>query len=202
MSQAHLDRVRDDLQTMRNAAGLDLPFGRFDALSNVWVGICGLLVMLCGLLVPWEYRGAVSVPICLAVAGGAWAGMRAKRDRAARPASWREHKLGLVAALVVTPLAYGYIRWERHLGMPREMVGGAAVFFVGVGVLLVAITDPRRLYYVGGGLALMAAGAAIPTLAPAQVIAACGLSMAVGCFSAAAVQYAQLRRSAEHVTAH
>lgn len=202
MSQAHLDRVRDDLQTMRNAAGLDLPFGRFDMLSNLWVGTCGVLVTLCAMAAPWEYRGIVAVPLCLAVAGGAWAGLLARRDRAARPSPWREHKLGILGALVVTPVAVAYMRWERHLGMPREMVGAAAMFFVGVGLLVFALVDRRRLYYVGGGLALMVAGALVPTLAPAQVIAVGGLCIAVGCYSAAAVQFRQLRRSATHDATH
>lgn len=202
MSQGHLDRVREDLQTIRSAAGLELPFGRFDMFSNVWVGICGLFVTLCAMAVPWEYRGFVAVPLCLAVAGGAWAGMLARRDRAARPASWREHKLGIAGALIVTPVVVAYMRWERHLGMPREMVGAAAMFFVGVGLLLFAFVDRRRLYYVGGGLALMVAGTAVPTLAPSQVIAVGGLCIAVGCFSAAAVQFWQLRRSATHDSTH
>jgi hypothetical protein len=196
MNQPHLDRVREDLQTMRNAAGFDLPFGQFDVLSNVWIGCCGLFITLCAVAAPWEYRGVLALPLGLAVAGAAWAGVRARRERGDRPAGWREHKSGLVAAGIVTPLAVAYMRWERHLGLPRETVGAAALFFIGLALLVIGILDRRRRHYLGGALALMPYGIVLPSLAPPQVVAAGGLCMFAACLSSAAIQRWQLKRAA------
>lgn len=196
MNHVPLDRVREDLQTMRNAAGLEPLFGPFDVLSNLWIGGCGLLITLCATVAPWEYRGILALPLGLAVAGAAWAGARARRERGDRPASWREHKSGIVVAGIVTPLAVAYMRWERHLGLPREAVGAAALFFIGLALLVIGVLDRRRRHYFGGALALMPYGIALPSLAPVQVVAAGGLCMFAACVSAAVIQHWQLKRTA------
>jgi hypothetical protein len=74
-------------------------------------------------------------------------------------------------------------------------VGAAAVFFVGVAALLVALGDRRRISYLSAAVPLMSFGLAIPLLERGQVIFAGGLCIAVACLSAAAVQSYQLRRA-------
>jgi len=191
MSQVPLERVREDLETIRTAIGVELPFGRSEVLANIWTAACGLLVALWSLLAPSEYRGT-AVVLDLAVLGWLWCSYHARRHRGVRPWTWREHKLGLLGAAIVTPCLVAYMLWERHLGMPREMVGAAALFSVGLGVLLISLVDQRRRYYLGGALALMTWGVSFPLLAPPQIIMAAGIVLAVAGISAAVVQTWQL----------
>ena len=95
--------------------------------------------------------------------------------------------------LVAVPLVIGYMQWERQLGIPREIVGAASMFFCGVGVLVFAVVNHRRLCYLGTAIPLMAFGLAIPLCTASQVVIAAGLCMMVGGLAMAGIQYWQLR---------
>ena len=193
MSQTNLNRLRDDLETVKRAAGVDRPFGREDIRAALWCAACGVLVSVWALLGPWEYRWVVAVPLALAALGGISAYWRAHRERGAEPVRWREHRLSGTAALVAVPLAIGYMQWERQIGVPREFVGAASVFFLGVGLLIFAVLDRQRRPYAGGAIPLMAFAGAIPLCSPAQVVIAGGLCWAVGGLATAGFQAWQLR---------
>src|SRR5258708_35620677 len=106
-----IDRVRNDLETLRQAAGLDLPFARADVRTNLWTAACGALLAAWSALAPWDYRGLVAVPLVLAVAGAVWSARTAHRHRGLRPSPWREHRVGMLAALILLPLVAVYIQW-------------------------------------------------------------------------------------------
>jgi hypothetical protein len=192
-----IDRVRNDLETLRQAAGLDLPFSRDDIRTNLWVAACGALLAGWAALAPWDYRGLVAVPLLLAVAGAVWSARAAHRHRGSRPSPWREHRVGMLAVAVLHPLVAAYMQWEKHLGIPREMAGAAAVFFVGVATLVFGLADRRRVSYLAAAVPLMAYGLVIPLLTRQQVIVAGGVCMTVACLAVAAIQTAQLRRAGD-----
>lgn len=202
MSEEHVDRIRGDLQALRDAVGLDLPFGRADVHAAVWTAGCGALIAAWSALADWQWRGFIGLPLAMAVVGAAWSARQAHSSRAARPSQWREHRMGMMAMLIVAPLAYGYIQWEKWVGMPREMVGSAPLFFIGLGALMFAFLDRRRMYYAGGGVQLMVLGLMMPLLSPQQVIIAIGVNMAVGCLLVAGIQMVQLRRQGDLDGAH
>jgi hypothetical protein len=197
MSQDHIERIRGDLETIRHAVGLELPYGRNDVRTNIWMATCGALIAIWSALAPWEFRGIVAIPLGLAVLGGLWSTAQARRNRATAPSRWREHRLAGMAALVFTPLAVAYMRWEKWTGMPREMVGAAGLFFVGLGALVVSILDPRRRYYLGAAVPLITFGLAVPLLTSSQVIIAAGLCLMFAGLSAAAIQTVQLQHAGE-----
>ena len=193
MSHADLNRVRDDLETMKEAAGVGLPFGREDVRAGMWCAVCGILISAWALLGPWEYRWVILAPLSLAVVGGFRASVTARRQRAVEPVRWREHRLSGIVAVVAVPLAIGYTQWERQLGFPRELVGAASVFFVGVGALVFAVVNRKRLYYVGAAIPLMTFGLAIPLCSASQVVIAGGLCLMAGGLATAGIQHWQLR---------
>ncbi len=67
MSQADLNRVREDLATIQHAARLELPFGKEDVRTSLWSAVCGLFITLWAVFAPWEYRWVVLVPLVAAV---------------------------------------------------------------------------------------------------------------------------------------
>lgn len=195
MNQESVDRIRGDLEILKQAAGLDLPFGRHDVAASLWLAGCGVLLGVWAALAPWEYRGVVFVPIALVILAGAWSAWQAHRNRAVSPAAWREHRLSIRGVLIATPLVVAYLLWQKSLGLPRGGAGGAALFLFGVAALVLALADRRRMYYLAGAIPLMAWGIAVPMLAPDQVIVAGGIAMTVGGLAAAAIQSVQLRRT-------
>jgi len=193
MSETGLNRVRDDLATIKQAAGLELPFGKEDVRLGLWSAIIGVFVTACAVFSPWEYRRMIFVPIGLAVLLTVWTSIKMRQQRTKQPGRWREQRTIGIAVLVFLPLAIGYKYWERASGRPGEMVGAASVVFFGVGVLVAAVIEKKRLYYAGGAIPLMAVGISIPLCTPRQVMIAAGLCWITGGLAVAAIQAWQLR---------
>lgn len=193
MSQTDLNRVREDLDTIKQAAGLELPFCNEDVRLNLWSALCGVLVTACALFTPWEYRLIVLIPVGLATLITASTARKIQQQRSQNPGRWREQRLAGIAVLVFLPLAIVYKLWERSLGMPREMIGAAVVFFFGVGLLIIALTNRKRLYYAGASIPMMAFGFSIPICSPRQVLIAVGICWITASLAAAAIQSWQLR---------
>lgn len=202
MSESSLDRVRKDLDAIRHVIGVDLPFGRADVVANLWLFPCGLLMAMWPWVLGWEYRKMALAPLLLALLGCLWCSYNAHRYRSIRPSAWREHKLGLLSALVMLACVMPYAQWERHVGVPRGSVGAALMFSIGVGGLLMCVIDWRRRYYVGWAIPLMVFGVVLPLLTPAHVISAAGASMATAGFLTASIQAWQLRGGAEFHATH
>ena len=193
MSHADLERVRADLNTMREAAGDGLPFGRTD----VWIGValagCGVVMAAWAAWAPREYRWGVLLPVLFFAAAYAALGRHVGRRKGREPARWREFRLTMVAGAVVVPLAVGYMFWEKSVGVPRGVAGAAAIFFVSLGAAVVGITDRSRRNYLGSALPGVAFGAAIPLLSARGVVVAAGLCLAAAGLLTSAIQVWLLR---------
>ena len=98
MTPADLNRVRDDLETIKRAAGVGLPFGREDVRAGLWCAGCGILISAWALLGPWEYRLVILIPLSLAVLSATRASMTARRKRGLEPVRWRERRLAGVTS--------------------------------------------------------------------------------------------------------
>jgi FtsH-binding integral membrane protein len=194
VSAPDANRLREDLATLRHAAALEPTFSRDDVLASLVFAAAGAALAAGTAFVPGEYRRPLAI-VFVVVFLAIWAVLvtRARRARAARPATWREHRLNLVAALILIPATIAYMRWERQIGLPRETVGAAAVVFVGHGVFLVGVLTRGRAHYIGSALPLIAFGLAIPFCTPQQVLIAAGLCLVVAGLAAAALQSRQLR---------
>src|SRR5262245_43025992 len=102
MSQADLQRLRSDLDTIQHAASLELPFGW----SEVWLALtlvpCGLVISGWCAFGDQEYDWLGVVPLVLVAAGIAVWVFR-NRDRFLRTASRRrEIRFGAIATAVIT----------------------------------------------------------------------------------------------------
>ena len=62
MSQAEINRIREDLETIREAAGMGLPFGWEDVWLNLAGVPCGLIVFAAGVFGAPECRTLMTMP--------------------------------------------------------------------------------------------------------------------------------------------
>jgi hypothetical protein len=158
-----LNRVREDLAVIRQAAGTELPFNRQD----VWIMApvacaAGGAIACVGWWLPWEYRWVALFPVAVLI--GVWftLAQSSHRRRAAEPARWRETRFGLWTVFVLVPVFLGFMFWEKAMGMSWIAVSATAVFFVGFGAAWIAVLDRMRRYYFGTALPLMAMGIVLP----------------------------------------
>jgi len=188
-----ITRVRQDLETVHQAAGIGLPFGREDVIIE--------LVMAGGLAV----FGAVSVfvrsywlflailpPLGALVVRLTFLRLKYRRSTGRSAVRRREYTAGFAGGLasICVLLAFDWSgRAHAHLHLVH------AAFLCGCGVVLlgVGIADPGRRASVGGAAGLLVAGLGILFFYETQVIAVVAAALASGLLADAAIMIYQLR---------
>jgi len=195
MSEAEIGRIRGDLETIRQAAGLGLPFGWED----VWLSLagvpCGLILSVAGAFIhPLSYVWLAALPVLGVVVFAASLRYRFRRSTGRSTARRLEYDLGLGAAMICSLLASVFLLWARRTGAPILMIGGAAVSMIGGLCAVLALTSPGRRYWLASAIVLIAFGLVLPFCSPRQVAVVAGASLAICGLATAAIQAGQLRR--------
>lgn len=181
-----LDRIRDDLATLRHAAAVDVPFGT--ELVYFWAAVaaaCGLLTFTLAM-----GAGAPIEPVVLGlwIAGAALLlaaivrFVRVVARRAEQPAPWRELRGIAVAKLVAAPLLLGFLAWLYALGAPAKIVLSVLVFCMSLATVMYALSRWTRRWAFGIAAPGLALGFALPVVPAASVplaVAACGTVIGV-----------------------
>jgi hypothetical protein len=204
MAHSDLRRLARDVETIQQAAGLELPFGKADvyvnlalipagALMAVWGAMTGPRLMLVGLL-----------PLALALLPGAYLRYQYRRSTGRSPGRRREYSFNFVLGGVLLAGASGFAWWAGHHHFSSMAVAIAAVFFTGLFVTALGLLDRMRRYQLGPGLPLIAFGLALPLLEPykaanyhATMIAG-GVTVALAGLLTAAIMHAQLNAAARN----
>src|SRR5262245_14497841 len=117
MSDAELRRLREDLDTMQQAAGMGLPF----EWPDVWEAL--VLVPAGGFLAAWAFLApadwlvlGLAPLLLLALAAGArraWRRLHSETPPTAR----REHSFAIVSSLVIVGGLALYFVWVKKFGL-------------------------------------------------------------------------------------
>jgi len=163
MEGGELRRVKEDLATVKEAAGLKLSFGWEDVRWHVILGV-SCLIELVWALVPhgmskrWGFLPTLALAIYYIVY------VRAKYRRASgrSPVRRRGYTRTIVAACVVLPLTAAYVYWAEHWHIPARQVVAAAMVWAPFVALLLELHDRRGLLSsLGFVVGMPAAGVAI-----------------------------------------
>jgi hypothetical protein len=194
MGGPEIERIRRDLDVMREAAGLELPFGWEDVWLSLALVPCGLVLSGLGAWGPLSSARLGVLPLLGVVAALGVLRYRYRRRSGRSQVRRREYDLGLVAGTLLALLAGGFLAWARRLGQPTEVMGGLAVAMAGGLCVVLGATGPGRRSCFVAAAVLLAYGLVIPFCTPQQVVIGGGAAvMAVG-LGAAAVQAWQLKR--------
>jgi hypothetical protein len=192
MSDADLRRLRSDVETMQQAAGLRLPFEWMD----VWLSLG--LIPAGGALALWSafceerYLLVGLIPVLLAgLAGGFWWGKRWRKEEN-RFAWRRETKFAWITAIIVGMGVGGYMFWGIKAGLSFDTLKGAAMVSFGLFWGGLGLTSPARRPQLAAALALIPLSFVLPFCSSQQTMIAGGFAvMAAGLF-AALIQASQL----------
>jgi hypothetical protein len=147
MSTSELDRLRDDLSTIRAVTGGDLPFDRSDVRGVLVIACCALLPAVAGLSGTqsrWLLL-ASAVPFSVAVLSQIWRNYRACHPSKACPYEKRkEYRLGIPILLACLPLVPGFHFWATRSGAPAAVANGCVFLFLGLLLLLDGIYNSGR----------------------------------------------------------
>lgn len=193
MSEGEIDRIRRDIAVIREAAGLDLPFGWEDVWLSLALVPCGLVMSAVGTLGPLSSARLAVLPTLGVILATVALRFRYRRSSGRSPVRRKEYDLGLTAGLLCALIAGGYLAWARHLGQPIQVTGGLAVAMTGGLCAVLGATGPGRRSCFAAAAVLFAYGLVIPLCTPRQVVIAGGAALAAAGLGVAAIQALQLR---------
>jgi hypothetical protein len=202
MSDPKLDRVREDLQVMKQALGLHSPVERAHVWINLGLAAAGTFVATLTAFtnvaaVPatpgWPshvaYLALLVVPVLLAFTGLAVA---AQRRKAHAPLLWRESRQAAISAVVAVPLYLGFLAWAARHGVSPGALTAATLFLAGLFALLRALSEPACKFALGWAVATLLAGACAPLAAYQSAGILVGGWLLLGGLSTAAILSWQL----------
>ncbi|MCX5661665.1 MAG: hypothetical protein NTW19_18460 [Planctomycetota bacterium] len=189
MSQHELQRVRSDLETIRQAAGLAPPIGWGDVWMNLALVPLGLAFAAWETYAPPRLEWIGLLPFAIYVP---WATWTFRHTRTHAPARHREHKAGLPLVAVISVANFVFLAWSRRVGMPPMVAGGCALFFLGVLVAAHASTSRFRAAAWPAAISMAVFGMVMPFCTRHEALIAVGLIGAFAGASIAAIQAWQL----------
>ena len=167
MPTDEIQRIQNDLTTIRQAITNDKPYDRGDILPSVVIGVGALIA------IPMLQFLSPRICVLLGIAPGValWFAryFQARNQQAIRPVLWSEYKWGLVAVAVITPAIIGWIWYSQQFGTSRVAVGSLVLFCLGIAGCLIGFIDSNRRTYLLGGITTLIFGVLIPTLDPNQI---------------------------------
>ncbi|MHC4697942.1 MAG: hypothetical protein ACYTFA_14510 [Planctomycetota bacterium] len=195
VDQDDLQRMKEDVAAIARATGLEPGVEREDVWANLGIAGAGVVALLWALLphgLPTQWG---MVPLIL-LAVGYVVRMRVKyrRSTGRSPIRRREYTGDIVAVVVVGGLALIYRLWAGKLGISLTIAGSAALFLLGMSLVIPVLRDRRRLPDLGLAIPLMLCGLAIP-LCSVSLWVPIGIAFAIGGLATAALTARQLRES-------
>ncbi len=156
-------RLRADLSTIRQAAGLEPPFGRKDIWANLAVAAGGAVGLVWALLPTGLPAQWGAVPLILIVVGYLiWMRSNYARGSGRSPARRREYTSEIVGMVVVGALALVYRFWAQELQISTTIAGGAVLFVFGLSMLVPILRDRNRIPDLGFAVPFIVCGLLIP----------------------------------------
>ncbi|MGD8500171.1 MAG: hypothetical protein PVJ86_05960 [Phycisphaerales bacterium] len=194
MSNTELDRVKEDIEIIKDAAGLKLPFGWEDVWLNVYLIPVGVWLVIWSIL-PYELSRlwrilpvALLAPIFVALR------IKYRRSTGRSPVKRRQYSMGLLACPILGVCGFGYMVWVVRSGHDFVFAVGGMWFFMGFMVTIFAFTE-RRLYYLGWAIPMMVFGVTISVWPALNVLeTGVGYMLIAACSITAAIQAYQLKR--------
>ena len=194
MSHENIQRLKNDLTTIRQVMRLDKPYDAADIPALMMFGVGGMVAIPLLLFTTWNQQLTFILTLIPGLIVYARRYLTAKRNKVERPALWKEYRVSLVAVIFAMPLTAVWVWWSQsQFGTTREAAGAAVLFCVGAFVAGVGALDSNRRSYLPGGVCLILFALAFAWLTPRQIAPAGAAVLACAMFSTAAFIWWQTR---------
>ncbi len=195
MSSSELDRLQNDLKTIRAVTGDDLPFDRWDASFMLAVGcsmVLPAIVGAAGVQTRWVLLLAAA-PFVAAVIIGLARNYRAAHPSKSCPHEKRkEYRLGVPIMLAVLPLLFGFRFWATSAGAPAAVANGCVMLFLGLLLIIEGLYNSGRRAAMLPGIAAIFGGLIWPYCEIFQFWTLLWSCFAVSLFGASVIMFRQL----------
>lgn len=197
MPNEDIQRLKDDLSTMRQAMKLDKPYDARDIPSALLIGVGALIALPLIEFTAWDRQLILIFALLPGLAALLLRYAEVRKTPPERTELRKELKIGGLTAVTVLPAVIGFLWWGHQNGLSREACGAGIIFCIGVVMTGIGVLDSGRRSYLISGVGMIAFGVLIPVLTP-QRIATVGTGvMAFICLLTAAYYWWQTRLDSE-----
>ncbi len=196
MSTSEVQRVKEDLATLQQAAGLEPLVAREDVWANLVIAAAGVVAVVWALLPHGMPQQWGMVPLVLVVLSYLiWQRARHRQSAGRSAIERKKYSSELAGVILITALALVYRLWATELGISRAIAGGAAFFILGAAIVVFGLRESRRWPELGMAIPIMLCGLAIPLLSVSTWVLL-GSTFAVGGAVTAGLTTYQIRMDA------
>ena len=197
MDVHEIDRVKEDIEVIKEAAGLELPFGWEDVWLNVYLIPVGVWLAIWSVL-PFELSRLWRIlPVAVVAPVFVFLRIRYRQSTGRSPVRRRQYS-AVLAVPVLGLMAFGYLVWVVRSGHDFGFAVGGMWFFAGLVLTIFAFIERGRLYYLGWAIPMILCGVTIsiwPTLNVLETNV--GYVLVVASSITAVIQAHQLKRRRE-----
>ena len=195
MSSSELDRLQNDLKTIRAVTGDDLPFDRWDASFMLAVGcsmVLPAIVGAAGVQTRWVLLLAAA-PFVAAFITGLIRNYRMAHPSKPCPHEKRkECRIGNLVMFVCVLLLGGFRIWAKRSGAPPDVANGSVLFFLGLLLFIEGLYSSTRRAWIPPGIAAIFGGLIWPYCEFFQFWTLLWSCFAVSLFGASVIMFRQL----------
>ena len=197
METKEFERVKADIEIIKEAAGLELPFGWEDVWLSVYLIPVGVWLAIWRFL-PFQLSRLWRIlPVAVIVIVFVLLRIKYRRSTGRSPVRRRMYSVGLLACPIVGLCGFGYLVWVIRSGRDFVFAVGGMWFFAGIMLLIFAFAERGRLFYLGWAIPIMLCGIAITIWPELNMLEMnVGIVLIAASSATAAIQAYQLKRSA------
>ena len=197
METKEFERVKADIEIIKEAAGLELPFGWEDVWLSVYLIPVGVWLAIWRFLPFQLSRIWRIIPVSVIFIVFVLLRIKYRRSTGRSPVRRRAYSGGLLAIPILGLCGFGYLVWVIRSGRDFVFAIGGMWFFVGLMLLIFAFAERGRLFYLGWAIPIILCGIAITIWPELNMLEMnVGIVLATASSATAAIQAYQLKRSA------
>jgi len=196
MSVSEIDRVKEDIEVIKEAAGLELPFGWEDVWLSIYLIPVGVWLAIWGFL-PYQLSRIWRVlPVSILAIVYVFLRIKYRRSTGRAPVRRRGYSIVLFLTPVLGLCGFGYLVWVIRSGHDFVFAVGGMWFVAGLILLIFAFAQPGRLFYLGWAIPMILCGITITIWPVLNVLETnVGVLLIIAGSATAAIQAYQLKRS-------
>jgi len=197
MSKKELKRVKEDIEIIKEAAGLELSFGWEDVWLSIYLIPVGVWLAIWR-FVPFQLSRLWRVlPVSILAIVYVFLRIKYRRSTGRSPVRRRGYSVVLFLTPVLGLCAFGYLVWVIRSGRDFVFAVGGMWFFMGIMLLIFAFAERGRLFYLGWAIPIILFGISITIWPELNILEMnVGIMLIAASSATAVIQAYQLKRSA------
>ena len=198
MSKREIERLKEDIGIIKEAAGLELAFGWEDVWMNLYLIPVGVWLAIWSFL-PFQLSRIWRVlPVSILAIVYVFLRIKYRRSTGRSPVRRRSYSVVLFLTPILGLCGLGYFVWVIRSGHDFVFAVGGMWFFMGLMLLIFAFSQPGQLFNLGWAIPMILCGITITIWPVLNALSTdVGVVLIIAGSATAAIQAYQLKRSTD-----